>query len=120
MEPTEIRIHLRNEKKLKAFVTVTLDNAFVIHNMKVIEGQKGLILCMPSRKGPDGQFRDVAHPISNEFRSLLEKKVFEAYEKEVKNLSDSVGQIQEKAKEPAAEATQKASEPAAEVTQKSS
>ena len=82
MEITEIRVHLRNEEKLKAFATVTFDGAFVVRNMKVIEGEKGLILCMPSRKMPDGTFKDVAHPISAEFRSLLEKKVFACYQHE--------------------------------------
>ena len=82
MEITEVRVHLRSEDKLKAFVTVTFDNCFVVRNMKVIESDKGLILCMPSRKMPDGSFKDVAHPISAEFRSLLEKKVFACYEEE--------------------------------------
>ena len=83
MEITEIRVHLRNEDKLKAFATVTFDHCFVVRNMKLIEGEKGLILCMPSRKMPDGSFKDVAHPISAEFRSSLEKKVFERYEFEL-------------------------------------
>lgn len=82
MEITEVRVHLRSEDKLKAFVTVTFDHCFVVRNMKVIDGDKGLILCMPSRKMPDGSFKDVAHPISAEFRSLLEKKVFACYDEE--------------------------------------
>lgn len=90
MQVTEVRVYLRNERKLKAFVTVTLDNCLVIHNMKVIQGQKGLILCMPSRKGPDDTFRDVVHPITNEFRADLEKSVFAAYEEEVKKLTQTL------------------------------
>ncbi len=86
MQVTEVRIYLRNEKKLKAFVTTTLDSALVIHNMKVIQGHKGLILCMPSRKGPDEKYRDVVHPINNDFRAEIEKKVFAAYEEEVKKI----------------------------------
>ncbi|HAZ09286.1 MAG TPA: septation protein SpoVG [Elusimicrobia bacterium] len=82
MEITEVRVHLRGEEKLKAFATVTFDRCFVVRNMKVIEGEKGLILCMPSRKMPDGSFKDVAHPITVEFRSLLESKVFACYEQE--------------------------------------
>ena len=82
MEITEVRVHLRSEEKLKAFVTVTFDHCFVVRNMKVIVGEKGFILCMPSRKMPDGSFKDVAHPISAEFRSLLEKKVFACYDEE--------------------------------------
>ncbi|MDD5303016.1 MAG: SpoVG family protein [Elusimicrobia bacterium] len=83
MEITEIRIHLRKEDKLKAFATVTFDHCFVVRNMKVIASDKGLILCMPSRKMPDGSFKDVAHPISVEFRTLLESKVFACYEQEI-------------------------------------
>ena len=83
MEITEIRVHLRKEDKLKAFATVTFDNVFVVRNMKVIESDKGLILCMPSRKMPDGSFKDVAHPITVEFRSLLESRVLACYEREV-------------------------------------
>jgi stage V sporulation protein G len=82
LEITEVRVHLRNEEKLKAFATVTFDRCFVVRNLKVIVSDKGLILCMPSRKMPDGSFKDVAHPISAEFRSLLEKKVFACYEEE--------------------------------------
>ena len=82
MEITEVRIHLRNEDRLKAFATVTFDHCFVVRNMKVISSEKGLILCMPSRKMSDGSFKDVAHPITVEFRSLLEEKVFACYEQE--------------------------------------
>ncbi|MFH1618689.1 MAG: SpoVG family protein [bacterium] len=83
MEITEIRIHLRDEERLKAFATVTFDNCFVVRNMKVINGNKGVILCMPSRKMPDGTHKDIVHPINNEFRHYLEQHVIEAYNKEV-------------------------------------
>ncbi len=82
MEITEIRVHLREEEKLKAFVTVTFDNCFVVRNMKIIEGNKGLILCMPSRKLPNGNYKDVAHPITMDFRRFLESEIMKAYEKE--------------------------------------
>ncbi|MBI4056503.1 MAG: septation protein SpoVG family protein [Elusimicrobia bacterium] len=84
MEITEVKVHLRNEEKLKAFATVTFDACFVVRNMKVIQGAKGLILCMPSRKLSDGSFKDVAHPITSEFRKILEDKVMVAYEEETK------------------------------------
>jgi stage V sporulation protein G len=84
MEITEIRVHLRSEDKLKAFVTVTFDSCFVVRNMKVIEGNKGLILCMPSRKLPNGSYKDIAHPISMEFRKFLEDKIMAAYEEEAR------------------------------------
>lgn len=84
MEITEVRVHLRNEDKLKAFATVTFDNCFVVRNMKIIAGNKGLILCMPSRKLPDGTYKDIAHPISVGFRKVLEDRVLACYEEEVK------------------------------------
>lgn len=84
MEITEIRVHLRNEERLKAFVTVTFDNSFVVRNMKIVEGNKNLILCMPSRKLPDGSYKDIAHPITMEFRKVLEDKIITAYQAEVK------------------------------------
>ncbi len=83
MEITEIRIHLRNETRLKAFATVTFDNIFVVHNMKVINGNKGLLVCMPSRKIKDGSYKDIVHPITNEFRTSLENAVLKAYEQEL-------------------------------------
>ncbi len=82
MEITEIRIHLRSEERLKAFATVTFDNVFVVHNMKVINGNKGLIVCMPSRKIKDGTYKDIAHPITNDFRAKLEELILKAYEEE--------------------------------------
>lgn len=85
MEITEIRVHIREEDKLKAFVTVTFDGCFVVRNMKIVEGSKGLLLCMPSRKLPSGAYKDIAHPISMEFRKLLEDKVMAAYQEELKN-----------------------------------
>jgi stage V sporulation protein G len=80
VEITEIRVTLRNEDKLKAFVTVTFDKCFAVRNMKIVEGEKGLMLCMPSRKLPDGSFKDVAHPIHADFRSYLEKSIFTVFE----------------------------------------
>ena len=87
MEISEIRVHLRSEDKLKAFVTVTFDNCFVVRNMKIVEGNKGLILCMPSRKLPNGTYKDIAHPISMEFRKTLEDRIMAAYQEELKKPS---------------------------------
>src|SRR3954467_2291736 len=83
MEITEVRVHLRNEEKLKAFATVTFDNCFVVRNMKIIQGNKGLILCMPSRKLADGNYKDIAHPITMDFRKILEDKVMAACQDEI-------------------------------------
>ena len=79
MQITEIKVHLTNEERLKAFVSVTFDNCFAVRNMKVIEGKTGLILCMPSRKTADEEYKDLAHPITQEFRSYLETNILQAY-----------------------------------------
>lgn len=83
MQITEIKVHLTNEERLKAFVSVTFDNCFAVRNMKVIEGKTGLILCMPSRKTADDEYKDLAHPITQEFRSYLETNILQAYHEEV-------------------------------------
>ena len=87
MEITEISVRLRDEKKLKAFVNITFDNVFAIKGLKVIQSRKGLLLCMPSRKAEDGTQRDIAHPISKEFRSKLEKEILAEYERAVMRAS---------------------------------
>lgn len=89
MTITQVRCYLRNEEKLKAFVSFVLDDCFAIHNAKIIAGKLGLILCMPSRVGPDGKFRDVAHPINPEFRGQLEKAALDAYRAEAAKISES-------------------------------
>lgn len=83
MEITEIRVNLRNEEKLKAFVHVTFDSVFIVRGMKVIKGKDGLFVCMPSRKLNDGSYKDIAHPIVDDFRVELEKKILDAYAEEV-------------------------------------
>ena len=83
MQITEIKLHLTDEERLKAFVSVTFDNCFVVRNMKVIEGKTGLILCMPSRKTANDEYKDLAHPITQEFRDYLETNILQAYQEEV-------------------------------------
>ena len=84
MEITEIRLTMRNEDKLKAFANVTFDDAFVIRGMKIISGNKGLFISMPSRKRPDGTYQDIAHPVNTDMRRRLERAVLEAYKREAK------------------------------------
>lgn len=79
MEITEISIRLRNESKLKAFVNVTFDNQFAVKGLKIIQSKKGVLLCMPSRKSEDGMQRDIAHPITKEFRTHLEQEILAEY-----------------------------------------
>lgn len=81
MEITELRIRkIENEEKLRAYVTVTFDNCFVVHNVKIIEGKTGLFIAMPSRKTANGEYKDVVHPITPEFRNLLQDKIIAEYE----------------------------------------
>jgi len=68
-----------NDGKMKAIVSVTFDDSFVIHDVKVVEGQNGLFVAMPSRKTPDGEFRDIAHPITSSAREVVQSAVLEAY-----------------------------------------
>lgn len=84
MEITEVRVSLRNEERLKAYVTVTFDNAFVVRHIRIVKTEKGYLVSMPSRQMRDGTHKDVAHPITKEFRQLLEQKVMAAFEEELK------------------------------------
>ncbi len=81
MQITDIRIRKVNaEGKLKAYVTVTFDECFVIHNVKVIEGKTGVFIAMPSRKTKTGEYKDVAHPINSDFRTELQNRILEAFQ----------------------------------------
>jgi len=79
MEITEISVSIRNDYKLKAFVNVTFDAQFVIRGMKVIQGSDKLFVSMPSRRMPNGTFKDIAHPINSDFRDMLEKRILMEY-----------------------------------------
>lgn len=80
MKITDIRIKKINaEGKMKAVVSVTFDDAFVVHDIKLIEGQDKLFTAMPSRKTPDNEFKDIAHPINSEMRLMLENAILEKY-----------------------------------------
>lgn len=83
MEITEIRITLREDDKLRAFASITLDNALVIRGLKIIEGSSGMFVAMPSRQRKDGSYQDVAHPINRETREWLESLVIRAYKEEI-------------------------------------
>jgi len=79
---TDVRVRkILTDGKMKAIVSVTLNDMFVIHDVKVVEGQKGLFVAMPSRKTPDGEFRDIAHPINTSAREIIQSAVLDAYEK---------------------------------------
>ena len=84
MNITEVRVRLVNkdESKLKAVASMTVDGCFVIHDIKVIQGNEGLFISMPSRKTPEGEYKDIVHPINTETREAISKKIIEAYEQE--------------------------------------
>ena len=85
MQITDIRVRkITKEGKMKAVVSVTFDEIFVVHDIKVIEGEKGLFIAMPSRRSGDGEYRDIAHPINSEMRDKLRKEILEKYEEAVK------------------------------------
>lgn len=80
MQITDVRIRrISREGKMKAVVSVTFDDEFVVHDVKVVEGVNGLFVAMPSRKTPEGEFRDIAHPISSAAREVIQKVVLQAY-----------------------------------------
>jgi len=81
MEVTNVRVFPVEEDKLKAFVTVTFDNCFIVRDLKIIRGNKGLFVAMPSKKKKDGTFGEVAHPLNKETRTLIEQAVFDEYER---------------------------------------
>ncbi|MFQ5900648.1 MAG: septation regulator SpoVG [Thermodesulfobacteriota bacterium] len=83
MEITDVRVSLAKEEKLRAFVTITIDNCFIIRDLKIINGQNGLFVAMPSRKRKDGTFMDIAHPLNKDTRDILETRVLAEYEKEL-------------------------------------
>jgi stage V sporulation protein G len=83
MDVTEVRVFPVEEDRLKAYVTITFDNCFVVRDLKVIDGNKGLFVAMPSKKRKDGTYRDMAHPLNNETRHMIEARVFEEYRREM-------------------------------------
>ena len=81
MQVTDVRVRrVEKEGKMKAIVSITLDNEFVIHDIKVIEGEKGLFIAMPSRKATDGEYRDIAHPINSVTRDRIQKMILDKYQ----------------------------------------
>ncbi|MBQ9614199.1 MAG: septation regulator SpoVG [Lachnospiraceae bacterium] len=81
MKITDVRVRkIAKVGKMKAVVSITIDNEFVVHDIKVIEGEKGLFIAMPSKKTADGEYRDIAHPINSETRSMLEETILQKYQ----------------------------------------
>lgn len=89
MEITDVRVVVKDEPKLKGFANVTFDNAFVVRGMKIISGQSGFFVSMPSRKRSDGSYQDIAHPITSQMRRVLEDAVMKAYQIALENHGQS-------------------------------
>ena len=85
MNFTDVKVRLiKDEEKLKAVASVSIDNCIVIHDIKIIDGKEGLFISMPNKKTPDGKYRDIVHPINNETREALKKAILTAYESALK------------------------------------
>ena len=82
MKITDVRVRIvkKDDSKLKAVASITIDDCFVVHDIKVIEGEKGLFIAMPSRKAADGEYRDIAHPINSETREMIQRVILDKYE----------------------------------------
>ena len=86
MQITDVRIRkVEKEGKLKAVVSITIDEEFVVHDIKIIEGEKGLFIAMPSRKASDGEYRDIAHPINSDTRDRIQSLILDRYQDEIAN-----------------------------------
>lgn len=91
MKITDVRIRkVAKEGKMKAVVSITIDEEFVVHDIKVIEGEKGLFIAMPSRKASDGEYRDIAHPINSATRDFIQTMILEKYEETVAESASEV------------------------------
>ncbi len=91
MQITDVRVRMiTKEGKMKAIVSITLDDEFVVHDIKVIEGDKGLFIAMPSKKAADGEYRDIAHPINSSTRENIQRIILESYEKALQEAQETV------------------------------
>ena len=90
MQITDVRVRrIEKEGKMRAIVSITLDNEFVVHDIKVIEGEKGLFIAMPSRRATDGEYRDIAHPINSSTRDMIQKVILDKYEQTAEELAQN-------------------------------
>lgn len=94
MQITDVRVRkLSDEGKMRGIVSVTFDDAFVVHDIKIIEGQNGLFIAMPSRKVNEGEFRDIAHPIHSSMRNMMQDAILRAYEEAKAKAEAEAGEI---------------------------
>jgi stage V sporulation protein G len=100
MEITEVKVFPVNEDKLKAYVTIIFDNCFVVRDLKIIHGNTGLFVAMPSKKRKDGTFRDIAHPLNSEMRSKIEQTILAEYKGELKKMTEAAHKSMEELNQP--------------------
>ena len=94
MQVTDVRVRrVEKEGKMKAIVSITLDNEFVIHDIKVIEGEKGLFIAMPSRKAADGEYRDIAHPINSGTSEKIQNTILDRYQESLEADTEESGEM---------------------------
>src|SRR6476661_10675682 len=101
MEITEVKVFPIQEEKLKAFVSTVFDQCFMVNDIKIIQGRDGLFISMPSRKKKNGEFKDVAHPLNNETRRMIEDKVLGEYDRELRERGEAPADRGERALRPA-------------------
>jgi stage V sporulation protein G len=93
VEITEVKVFPVNEDKLKAYITIVLDNCFVVRDLKIISGNTGLFVAMPSKRRKDGAFKDIAHPLNQSTRANMEKKILDSYLAEIKRQGPGRAQL---------------------------
>ncbi len=93
MDITDIKVHPVNEEKLKAYVTIVIEDCFVVRDIKVIAGTAGLFVAMPSKRRKDGQFKDIVHPLNKETREKIEQMIFDEYKAQIKSMESSIENI---------------------------
>ncbi len=95
MQITDVRVRkVAKEGKMRAVVSITIDDVFVVHDIKVIEGEKGLFIAMPSRKAADGEYRDIAHPINSDTRDMIQSLILEKYQEEAAKPSTGLENVE--------------------------
>jgi stage V sporulation protein G len=104
MEITEVKVFPIHEEKLKAFVSIVFDHCFMVNDIKIIQGRDGLFISMPSRKKKNGEFKDVAHPLNNETRGMIEEKVLAEYDRVLEERGEPRAERGERAQRPLAAA----------------
>ena len=99
MNITDVKVFLRESNQLKAFVNIVIDDAFIVRNIKVIEGDNGLFVAMPSRRVSSGEYRDIAHPINTDARNMIESVIIEKYKEVLQGALATANEGSEKPKE---------------------